>query len=66
MIAQMRACLDSWKWEKNEKWKKSFLTSLVCFEPKMENENFFTFLFYTSLLHYHFHFQGATVNFVVM
>jgi len=62
-----RACLDSWKWEDNGKWENSFPTSLVCFELKMGNEK--TFLI--SFLHLFFtlpfpHFQGATVNSVVM
>jgi len=62
-----RACLDSWKWEGNAKWKNSFPTSLVCFEPEMKNPLFlFRFLVYASFLHYHFFTFRCYSNFVVM
>ena len=48
----------------------SFPTSLVCFEPEMGNGKI-SFLFPFFFLHLPFtqlfsHFQGVTVNFVVM
>jgi len=63
-----RACLDSWKWEKNEKWENSLPTFLVRFEPEMGNGKIpfpfpFSFLYLPFILPFS-HLQGVTFNFV--